>query len=193
MDDEKYVQKQRILNKKALLILKDLHLIEILSKFGEVHIVGSVALGLMSWPDIDLIVLAKPNVKNFIKLVSDLFPMRLVYSMNIQDFRKSIYPNRPKGLYCGLQYIEKPNIFWKIDIWFLLKSEDRALSMVEWVKDNMNEEMRRKILRIKNQMRDKLENGKQISGMEVYKAVIEKNVTSLTEFENIIKKSYKVE
>ena len=49
-----YIQKQQDLQNKASEILKDLDLILFLSKKGEVNVVGSHALGLMSWEDIEM-------------------------------------------------------------------------------------------------------------------------------------------
>ncbi|MBU0976216.1 MAG: hypothetical protein ABIE03_05755 [Patescibacteria group bacterium] len=111
MDSSKYIVKQNSLHKKALEIIKDLKLIELLNKFGEVHVVGSVELKLMSWPDIDVVVLSEPNVTNFLKVINELFTKDDVYSINLQDFRKSIYPDRPQGIYCGIKYLEKPRTF----------------------------------------------------------------------------------
>jgi hypothetical protein len=189
MNDLEYIKKQKLLHNKALAIIADLRLIELLNKFGEVRIVGSVELELMSWPDIDLVVFSEPNITNFLEVISELFPKTSVYSMNIQDFRKSIYPDRPHGIYCGLNYLEKPHNFWKIDIWFLPKEEDQAIRTVKWVKERINDRDRAIILKIKNEMREKLEFGKKISGMEVYKAVLDKNVKNLKEFKDYLSKT----
>lgn len=188
MDYSEYIKKQNLLHKKALKIIKELDLIQLLGKYGEVKIVGSVALELMSWPDIDIIVYSSPNIDNFLEVIRSLFSKESTYSINIQDFRKSIYPDRPQGIYCGLTYLEKPKTFWKIDIWFLPKKEDKAVKLVEWVKERINNESRKTILKIKNEMREKLDYGKKISGVDVYRAVLESKVENLNEFVKYLKR-----
>lgn len=188
MDYSEYIKKQNLLHEKALKIIKELNLIQLLSKYGEVKIVGSVALELMSWSDIDIVVYSSPNTDNFLKVIKDLFLKKPVYSINIQDFRKSIYPNRPQGIYCGLTYLEKPKTFWKIDVWFLPKKENKAEKLVEWVKERIDSKSRKTILKIKNEMREKLEYGKKISGVDVYKAVLDHKIKNLNEFVKYLKK-----
>ena len=189
MDNLNYKSKQNSLHKKALEIINELRLVEVLNEFGDVHIVGSVALELMSWPDIDIVVFGQPDYANFLKVVNSLFHENNIYSLNLQDFRKSIYPERPQGIYCGVKYLEKPETFWKIDIWFLPKSEDKALKTVQWVKKRIDDKNRELILKIKNEMRIKLKHGTKISGIDVYKAVLENGVKSLNEFRDYLKKS----
>jgi hypothetical protein len=107
-------------------------------------------------------VFGRPNCLNFLKVVNSIFPEENIYSLNLQNFRKSIYPERPQGIYCGVKYLEKPKTFWKIDIWFLPKSEDKGLKTVQWVKKLIDNKNRELILKIKNDMRIKLKRGNKI-------------------------------
>lgn len=176
-----YLQKQQHLQHKAKEIFKDLNLINVLRKFGEVNIVGSYALGLMSWEDIDIVVNGQQNVDDFLVIVTHLFKQTNVYSLNIQDFRKSIFPQRPQGMYCGISYLVKPDIFWKIDIWFLAAEDKSALDLGHNVQSKLDDNKREIILTIKNEMREQGW-GKLISGMDVYKAVLDNNVTNTEQF-----------
>lgn len=181
-----YLQKAKALQTQANTILQDLDLIKLLAKYGNIEIVGSYALELMSWEDIDLLVIGKPSYKNYLDVVNYLFARENVYSMNLQDFRKSIYPDRPKGIYCGISYLMKPDTFWKIDIWFLLDST--SIDVVNEVKKKLNNDNRSIILNIKNEMRDKTEHGREVSGMDVYKAVLDEEITDLEGFREYLKK-----
>ena len=125
----------------------------------------------MTWEDIDIVVTTDPKYEDYLELVSYIFPKENIYSMNLQDFRKSIYPDRPQGIYCGVKYLQKPDIFWKIDVWFLPEGHDNAEQQMSWVQKQLNEENRATILKIKNEMREKMKGGKAISGKDVYDAV----------------------
>ena len=115
-----------------------------------------------------------------------------MYKLDLQDFRKSIYPDRPQGIYCGVTYLVKPDIFWKIDIWlFLPKYAQGATKTIRWVKEHISEKRRDIILIIKNQVKEQLPRGKQITGIDVYKAVLENGVTNLEEFKHYLGKSGK--
>lgn len=190
MRTNRYITKQKLLQKEAYSILDGLDLIDFLSKFGKPTLVGSVALGLMSWPDIDIVVESQLKIEDYLETVDYLFQKEDVYSMSLQDFRKSIYSDRPQGLYCGVTYLVKPKTFWKIDIWFL--PDVKALELVENVRLKLTDENRKIILKIKNEMREKTKHGKEVSGMDVYKAVLENNVNNLSEFRKYLKKQGRI-
>lgn len=177
----KYFQKQQKLHQTATNILKDLKLVEFLGKFGEVHLVGSYVLELLSHEDIDIKVNSNQNLKNYLDTVNYLFSKPNVYSLSLQDFRKSIYPNRPAGLYIGVTYLVKPKTFWKIDIWFFGMIDIADFDYTNKVLKKLTPRTRQIILRIKNQMR-KYKYGKQISGVEVYNAVLDHGILNLKEF-----------
>lgn len=182
-----YFQKQSLLKKQADKILEDLHLLEKLNKYGDVNFAGSYALDLMVKRDIDIVVSSTMNYKHFLELVNTLFSLPNVYNLHLQDFRKSIYPQRPQGIYCGISYIIKPDIFWKIDVWFMPKEGGGAKKLVEWVKERLTDENRKIILKIKNEMLD-IKLGKEILGMDVYKVVLESGVKDLSGFREYLKK-----
>lgn len=175
----KYIQNQTKLHHKAGKILKELDLVNFLSKFGQVLLAGSFELELMTWQDIDIVVSSELSVENYLNLVNYLFKKENVYSMNLQDFRKSIFAERPQGLYCGVTYLEKPDIFWTIDIWFFKKSN--ISDFINWVKSGLTKDNRLIILKIKDQLK-RTKYGRTISGMEVYKAVLKHRVKNLKEF-----------
>lgn len=180
-----YTQKQQNLQNKANEILKDLNLIQFLSNKGKVNFVGSFALGLMSWEDIDIVVNGDQNIDSYLETVNYLFKQPNVYSLNIQDFRKSIFPDRPQGMYCGVSYLVKLNTFWKIDIWFVGKDDNSAIDLVNKLKVKLNDSNKGIILRIKNEMREQGW-GKTVSGMDVYNAVLENNIKDTEQFKKLL-------
>lgn len=182
--DEDNIKKADSLQKEAKEVLDNLDLLSILNKVGEPNIVGSLELNLMSHRDIDIVVRCNPDYEKFLKIVNELFRKEEVYDMAIQDFRKSIHSNRPQGIYCKINYLRKPDLFWKIDIWFIKHST--AEDVVDWVKPKLTDVNKKLILKIKNEMREKIKNGKQISGYKVYKAVLEYDVKDLEEFKKYL-------
>lgn len=140
----------------------------------------------MAWEDIDIVVKCEPDYDHFLDVVNLLFKEEKVYSLNIQDFRKSIHPDRPQGIYCGVQYLKREDVFWKIDIWFLPQSSSE--DVVKEVRNKLNDDTREIILTIKNEMREKTKHGKEVSGMDVYKAVLDAGVKNLEEFKEYLKK-----
>lgn len=68
------LERQERLQNEARILLNGIGLIDFLSKFGEAKIVGSVALGLMTWADID-IDLGVPEIKDsdYLETVKYLF------------------------------------------------------------------------------------------------------------------------
>lgn len=182
---DSYLKRAKGLHIQATTILQDLDLVSILGKHGKVDLVGSYALELMSWEDIDVVVSSIPSYNSYLEVVGYLFDVEDVYSINLQDFRKSIHSDRPQGIYCGINYLVKPTTFWKIDVWFVPDSP--AIQIVDSVRKRLTTENRNKILQIKNEMREKTLNGKQISGMEVYEAVLDKGIDNLEDFQQFLK------
>lgn len=182
-----YFKKQRELKKQADKILGDLNLLPQLKKYGEVIFVGAFALDLIVKLDIDIVVSTIINYEDFLKFINYIFPKDNIYNLQLQDFRKSIYPNRPQGLYCGVTYLVKPKSFWKIDIWFSSKEQAGAKKLVDSLKEKLTNENRLTILKIKNEMLQ-TKQGKEISGMDVYKAVIEEGISNLEGFSQYLKK-----
>lgn len=95
-----------------LLAKRGIH--DILSKYGEVTYVGSYALDLMVWKDIDLEIQMKSlhSIIDFMDLAKDLAVLDGIKRINfLRDIYKK-YPALPKGLCMGI-YIDD----WKIDVW----------------------------------------------------------------------------
>lgn len=54
MDKTDLTKQQDELQQEAHKILGEIHLMNLLSKYGKPEVIGSVALGLMTWRDIDI-------------------------------------------------------------------------------------------------------------------------------------------
>ncbi len=197
MTKDELLEQQDKLQKEAHNLLEETGLLEFLSRFGRVEIGGSVDSGLMTWPDIDMGVISE-NIddENYWKIVKHLFYLKDYYhSLYIQDFRESVNPDSPKGLYIGLK-IKFNNKIWKVDIWYVNPRNGDNKNFNDWLKENINKDNKIIILEIKNQVHEKPnyksnkpKPGKEISSIDIYKAVIEDGVKDLEGFEKYLVKS----
>ncbi|MDO8498896.1 MAG: hypothetical protein Q7S44_03870 [bacterium] len=191
------LNQQDELQKEAQGVLEDLDLMNLLKEFGEPHIVGSLALGVMTWRDIDLEIvvgkLDKEVVAEVIKqlVVKTIYKIDVTFSDNIARFNNS-NPNSPQSLYIGLKYFGKDitpiemrgsnPLTWKLDLHFILEKDARGKAKTEELKNKITDDKRRIILEIKSQIASNPKYRKQIFSMDIYQAVLERGITNLEEF-----------
>lgn len=177
------LQNQDQLQKEGKELLNRIGLIEFLSKFSTPEMVGSMASGLMVWRDIDIeIIKEELNEDEYWETVKFLFGIKdLYHNLHIQDFRKSVNPNTPKGLYAAVKINYNGNT-WKIDVWFIHPRQKNELNYNEWIKGKLTDENKKIILQIKNQVNRNPKYGKKIFAVDIYKAVIENKVKDVGGF-----------
>lgn len=188
MDD--LSKKQDVLQKEALKQIDELQLGKVLSPFGEVVIVGSVATGLMTWPDIDIEVIGGkfPSKKDFSNLKKAL-STKGVSDVSFIDNRDSAASHLPAGLYMGCKR-QVGTAIWKIDMWFIeANSQKSARKDIFWIMDALTPEKKKIILSIKSQISHNPKYRKSIFSTDIYKAVFEEGISSFDEFEEYLRKS----
>jgi len=177
------LEKQTKLQTKANEIISKLNLLEFLNKYGEVHIVGSVITGLMTWPDIDIEVTnAELKLDNQLAIAKYLIES-MAKQVCLQDYRvDNNPPSRPKGLYLGVKYLYVDGTKWKIDIW--LKEEKVAETFIESENlfKKLNNSNKLIILNIKSVICDHPKYKKEIFSTDIYDAVLNNNVTTIEDF-----------
>lgn len=188
MDNKDLFVQQVELQKEGNEVLEKLQLIPLLSKYGKPIIVGSLATGLMTWRDIDIEVITEVNSsQDLFDMVSHLFVIdnaRNIILQNNADYR--IRKNNPDGLYLGFKYQDKE--VWKFDIWFLSVKQHSGKDDIEWFNKNINEDNRKIILMIKDQIAIHPEYRKTIFSQDIYDAVLKEKVNTYDEFVNYLKK-----
>src|SRR4051794_27588265 len=114
--------RQDDLQAEAARLRTDLGLDALLSGHGEVHAVGSAALGLMVWRDLDLTVVCAGLDAG---AVADT-GARLARHERMREVRFrndtgafNTDPAYPDGLYLGLECTGPDGHRWKADIWFV--------------------------------------------------------------------------
>lgn len=189
MDYNDLISQQNKLQKEGNSILKKLQLLQFLSKYGKPIIAGSLATGLMTWRYIDIELVDETKLsQNLFDTVSYLFEIDNIKNIQLNNnIGGRIRANNPDGLYLGFQYQQDQEL-WKIDIWFIHNEKQHSgKDDVEWFKNNIDEEKRKSILIIKNQMAVHPKYRKTIFSTDIYDAVLKENVTDYDGFIEYIK------
>lgn len=201
--DNELLQKQNQLQTKAKEVIEKLQLIQILSKYGQVQLVGSVVLGLMTWKDIDIEVI----VENLNKIIiAEVMRQIMEKSERRLDFAfidngDTFDPRNPTGMYLNIKYfgyeLKQEELFgkneniWKIDIWFVLPNAARSLEKTETIKRQLTTEKQNAILEIKNILASHPKYRKEIFSTDIYTAVLEKGVSNIDEFKKYLNETGK--
>lgn len=177
------------LEKEAKSVLKDTNLIKLLSKHGKVEIVGSLALGLLVWRDIDIDVVIDKNfdTDKYFRTVIELFHHKNIKDLRLIDNRTSFEINRPKSMYIGVFYQKHASEKWKIDIRFVHKKDAYAIDYLNEIRSKLNKENRLNILKIKEAVYTHPLYGKEFSSVDIYSATLDKGITTKKEFFELIK------
>lgn len=195
------LKQQAELRKEAREVVEKLDLMNFLGKYGKPYLVGSIETGLMTWRDIDLEVIVEginkdliaEMVISLIKAAGRRLDISIVDNRDAEDFGKG-----PVGYYLGLKYydpkIPKKDLVasnknaWKIDIWFVLEKDARSHQSTQDLLQQLNDQNRQIILEIKNQIMDNPKYRYEFFSTDIYKAVLENQVTNLEEFKDYLKK-----
>jgi hypothetical protein len=187
------LKEQDKLRKQALAVIEKLDLNNILSKYGQFSLVGSIKYGLMTWRDIDvdLEMQTDPTDSEYWEIVKTFFSFPKVKSVTLVDNRKQVEMNRPKSMYLGIKYEDNENNIWKIDIRLLAKESIAADKVTQLIEDKITGESRLAILQIKSQLHDNPKYHKVFSSADIYEAVLLSDVKDLSDFGEYLSKKGK--
>lgn len=186
-DTKDLLARQRALQAEADQVRTWLDLDRVLSSVGKPTLVGSAALGLMVWRDLDTTVTCTTlDKRRVLDAATQLAAHPDIRSMRYRDDtgRFNREPEKyPDGLYIGLQFQRTRMSEWKLDLWFV-DDPDRQpdLAHVRTVSQRMTDEARLAILRIKSVWSTRPEYGKSVSSWDVYTAVLDQNVRDTQQF-----------
>lgn len=191
--DNDLTKLQDELQAEAQQLIEKLGLIKLLSKYGAPTIVGSTALGLLVWRDLDIEVAVDKFSREYISEIAAILINSQTYRVDITfiDNLDKHNPYNPIGLYLGMKYfdstptkVEENNIdkTWKIDIWFLTPDNLQGKATTENLKNQLTNDNRKYILEIKNIVTHNPLYRKEIRSMDIYTAVLEKGVRNIDEF-----------
>jgi len=184
---------QNKLQKQAFEVIEKLDLNNILGKYGQFSLVGSIEYGLMTWRDVDanLAMPADPTDNEYWEIVKAIFSLPKVKLLTLADNRQQIETDRPKSMYLGIKYKDHENNIRKIDIRLLAKESITTDRIAQLVKDKITEELRETILQIKSQVHDNPKYHKTFSSVDIYEAVLLSGVKDLSDFKEYLSKQGK--
>jgi hypothetical protein len=179
--------RQRALQAEAEQVRAQLDLARVLGAAGDPVLVGSAALGLMAWRDIDMTVVC-PSLDpgQVIAVAAELAAHQNVQAMQYRDDsgRWNQDPLKyPDGLYIGLRYHPPVLPEWKLDLWFV---DDPArqpdLAHLRTLPRRLTDDARLVILRIKTLWSARPEYGVSVRSWDIYTAVLDHDVRDTDQF-----------
>ena len=175
----------------AAAVRGDLALDDVLAPLGDVHLVGSAALGLMAWPDLDLTVVC--NALDVVALhrgAADLVRHPRVRQLTFRNDSGpwNSHPDRyPDGIYWGVDYRDGRRT-WNIDVWFVVEAERQPdLRHVRELAARLTPESRRAILEIKRAWVERPEYGHAVTSYDIYTSVLDRGIRTPEEFERSLR------
>jgi hypothetical protein len=164
-------------------------LLEILTEYGEINIVGSYALRLMAWRDLDIhLVRGHIERKSFFELGGRIANLLSPHRMHYRDQTIISTEGLPAGLYWGVYLGDERDGAWKIDIWMTDSNDFRATRQyTERINRRLSVANRRTIIDIKTACWRHPQYRKGFSSVDIYDAVLDHGIRSIDEFWNFLR------
>ncbi|RJL33952.1 hypothetical protein [Bailinhaonella thermotolerans] len=187
MGIEELLRRQEELRAEAEAVFEGLGLAERLAPFGEVVRVGSAALGLMVWRDLDLtVVCPELDVAAVARagaaIAAHPWTRRVDFRNDTGEWNTD--PAYPDGIYLGVGCRGPAGEEWRLDIWFVDEPERQPdLAHVRELPPRLTPEARAAILLIKDEWARRPEYGQAVRSVDVYTAVLDHGVRTPAGFE----------
>jgi hypothetical protein len=181
------LRQQDELQAEARAVEVDLKVDELLRPVGEPVRVGSAALGLMVWRDLDLTVVCtelalEPVAALGARLAAHPRVRQVTFRNDTGRWKTN--PSYPDGLYLGVVYRAPSGRDWKLDIWFVDEPDRQPdLAHLRWMPAQLVPETREAILLVKSAWASWPEYGKSITSFDIYTAVLKGGVRTREDFE----------
>lgn len=187
--DDVLESRQAALQAEGRRLLDELAVERVLAQVGAVRYTGSFVSGLMSWPDLDVMVLSNPafTPADVLALQSRLVAKPEVVGFDYRDERGDRSPTGdPRDERYHLPtFVQRGTRLWRLDLTVWLRDEHANLTAWhEQLRDTITAEQRTAVLRIKDVWHRRDEYPDLVSGMEIYTAVLEHGVRTAQEFED---------
>ncbi|MCJ7840004.1 hypothetical protein MUB24_03555 [Lederbergia sp. NSJ-179] len=192
LKQEDLLARQLQLQAEADVIAEEMNLKQMLQAVGTPVKVGSAALGLMAWRDLDItVVCSKLNIAAISEIAS-----RLMSNPQVRDVKFindtgnwNTDPAYPDGYFLGITCESKSGNKWELDIWFVDEPDKQPdLEHIRTMPDRLTPEATVSILNIKSIWAKRAEYGKQVKSFDIYTAVLDDNVRTPDEFKRWLQK-----
>ena len=165
-------------------LLEESGLLKLLGRSREVHIVGSYALGLMTWRDLDIhLVREGRDLAGFFTLGGEIASLLNPHRMHFRDESLAHTPGLPTGLYWGVYLGDERAGAWKIDIW---ETDPAGFEPVRRfcadLAARLDDESRAAILAIKTDCWRHTEYRRGFTSADVYAAVLQRGIRDVHSF-----------
>ena len=179
--------RQRALQAEAEQVRAQLDLDRLLGSVGEPVVVGSAALGLMTWRDLDLTVVCPSlDKRQVLGAATELAGHQDVKALQYRNDtgRWNQEPETyPDGLYLGLCYHPPELPEWKLDLWFVdVPARQPDLGHLRTLPGRLTDVARLAILQIKTLWSARPQYGTSVRSWDIYTAVLDHGVRSTDEF-----------
>ena len=184
--------KSKKLIESAHSILKKTNLPALLMHLGHTEIIGSLRLRVMYREDIDLLVMSpKINRAAAENLTSQLVKSEIFNTVSFSDFKKFFRRDTPNGYYWEL-HIFYENKNWKIDIWYLDEASAYSRYVLQTTKNFEKKLLKHPekvnlILEIKKHYFDGKKYRNNITGLDIYTAVIFNKIKDTNQFDEYMR------
>ena len=178
------LRQDKIIRQEADDLLESNGLRNLLEEYGIPHVVGSYALHLMTWRDLDIYLEQQEFSEELHfqlggRIASCLAPVK----MSFRNERIAQTPNLPFGLYWGIYLGNERKGAWKIDIWAIDSYEcEQRLQFTEEILALLTPSLRMKILCIKAECWQDPGYRKIYTSQDIYHAVIEEGIEDVDGF-----------
>lgn len=172
------------IRKEADSILFDGGLKDLISRYGRVEMAGSYPLKMMYKKDLDITLVAPTlQPQKFFELGGKIAEHLNSYFLYYHNTRIKELPRRPvNSLYFGISFND-----WKIDLW--VTSEEwwsESKQYMNNILEKLTDEKKKVILEIKKEFSNSSDYGRKFNSNNVYSAVLDNHVNSVTEFKNFL-------
>jgi hypothetical protein len=161
----------------------------VLSSFGEMIVVGSYALELMAWRDLDIeIVAARPSRAAFFDLGGRIADVLTPPRMHFRDETIARTPGLPDGFYWGIHFGDERCGAWKVDIWCVDTAQAEAMEAhMNRLRAKLSPDSRRTIIAIKSQVWSDPGYRRTFFSQDLYTAVLDHNVRDVDAFREFLR------
>lgn len=154
----------------------------LLEEYAPISVVGSYALQLMTWRDLDIVMNAP------IITIAEFFELGRRVTTLLSAWKSFFTNNRdhsqiPRGLYWGIRLGDIKKGAWKIDLWAFDSDQYSAQTLhCEQLHSRLNAINRLAILRLKSRLWNDPRYRDTITSQQIYDAVLKHGVDSLDDF-----------
>jgi hypothetical protein len=196
ISDDDLIRRQDALQAEAREVLEQLRLFELLGRVGRPVIVGSTALGLMVWRDVDVEVYCPAlSPDGVFEAVRPLASVPGIHKLNFRDWSgPRSTPDVPDGLYWGVRYQPQGSEEWKFDLWFVAENTTHRMGseLLRSLPPRLTPEVRATILQLKSLWFDHPSYRHGIYSIDVYDAVLEHGISTAEQFERYLRERGKL-